>query len=325
MTKNYNWGILGAGRIAEKFCTAINATDGATLYAVASRNETTGKDFAKRFNAPVYYNDYTLLMQDENVDVIYIATPHAFHYEQTIACLQHQKPVLCEKPMSLSYAQTKEMIDEAARQQVFFMEGMWTACMPFLNAIKEIIDAGTIGKLKRVSADFGFSAPKDLDGRLYNKLLGGGAMMDVGVYPLFLATILLGEPSVTKSISSLAETGIDEYTNTILQYPGGETAQLLSSIVFNTAIEAEISGTDGTIRIHNPWFKATGFTLKINGGKTEDYDFPHVSNGFDHEINEVMNCLGKGMLQSTKVPHSLSLLVSQITADILKQAGISYV
>ncbi len=324
MTKNYRWGILGAGRIAEKFCTAINFVEGSEVYAVASRDINNAMDFAGRHNASKFYDNYNELIQDENVDIIYIATPHAFHHQQTIACLQNKKAVLCEKPMSLSYRHTKEMIGAAKKNKVFLMEGMWTASMPFIEKILSLIKDDVIGKPKYVSANFGFATPVDLGGRLYNKSLGGGSMMDVGVYPLYLATLILGEPVLIKSVSSLAATGIDEYCNIVLQYADGATVHLISSIVFNTAVDAEIIGTKGSIKIKNPWFKATQFSLQLNDGTTEEFSMPHLSNGFEHEIKEVMQCLDKGLLQSNKMPHQLSLSLSKTIDEILRQAGVEY-
>ncbi len=324
MKQPYRWGILGAGRIAEKFCTALNFVEGSEVYAVASRDVDKAKAYAQKFNAARFYNNYDDLIDDEQVDIIYIATPHAFHYEQTIACLQHKKAVLCEKPMSLGYGQTKQMIEAANENMVFLMEGMWTGCMPFMEKIKALIMEDTIGSIQCLSADFGFTAPVDLESRLYNKSLGGGAMMDVGVYPLYLATAILGAPSQLKVISRLASTGVDEYINIALQYPTGQTAQLLSSIFFNTNIEASILGTKGRINIRNPWFKATDFSVHLNDGSVENFSLPHLSNGFEHEIKEVMHCLSNGLLQSEKVPHQLSLLMSKITGEVLKEAGVVY-
>ena len=324
MKKNYRWGILGAGRIAEKFCTALNFVEGASVYAVASRDSENAKAYATKFKATKFYDNYEDLMQDENVDIIYIATPHAFHFEQTMACVKKAKHVLCEKPMALSYSQTDAMIKAAKENNVFLMEGMWTACMPFIEKIKELIAADVIGKLQYVSADFGFNSPVDLEGRLYNKSLGGGSMMDVGIYPLFFATLLLGEPSLAKAVYKLSVTGVDEYVNVVLQYPDGETAHLLSSIHFNTAIEAEIIGTKGRIKIKNPWFKATDFSVYLADETVQKFSIPHLSNGFEYEIMEVMNCLDKGLLQSEKMPHQLTLLISKIMEDVLVQGGVVY-
>ena len=216
------------------------------------------------------------------------------------------------------------MIAAAAQNNIFLMEGLWTACMPFMEKIKALIEADIIGKPQYVSADFGFAAPKDIDGRLYNKALGGGSVLDVGVYPISLATLILGEPSVIKTISKLSVTGVDEYANVVMQYANGETAHVLSAINFNTPVEAEIIGTKGSIKIENPWFKATDFSVHLNDGTMQNFSMPHLCNGFEHEIKEVMHCLDNGLLQSNKVPHNLTLSVSKIMDEVLRQAGVVY-
>ena len=324
MSKTYRWGILGAGRIADKFCTALSFVEGSEVYAVASRDIEKAKSYAARYHAAKVYDNYNDLVKDDDVDIIYIATPHAFHYEQTINCLEHKKPVLCEKPVALSYRQAMEMVNAAKENDVFFMEGMWTACMPFIEKIKSLINDDVIGKPQNLSADFGFSAPVDLEGRLYKKALGGGSMMDVGIYPLFLATLILGEPSLIKSVSKLSGSGVDEYMNVVLQYGNEASAHLLSSISFNTPIEAVIMGTKGRIEIQQPWFKATDFLVHLNDGTVQNFSIPHLSNGFEYEIIEVMRCLDNGLLESSKMPHQLTLSISKIIEDILKQAGVSY-
>lgn len=324
MKKNYRWGIIGAGHIAEKFCTALSFTEGVEVYAIASREMEKAATFAAKHQASVWYDNYEDLMNDKNVDIIYIAIPHAFHAEQAIACMKKGKPVLCEKPLSLNYQQTNAMIEAANENNVFFMEGIWTACMPFMDKIRQLIQDDVIGTLQYISADFGFKAPVNLEGRLYKKALGGGAMLDVGVYPLYLATSFLGAPAKIKVISKMADTGVDEYTNIILQYDTGASAQLISSIVFQTNIEATIIGTKGRINIENPWFKATRFTVRLNDGTTNNFHLPHLSNGFEHEIKEIIYCLDNGLLQSEKVPHALSLSLSKISGDVLKEAGVVY-
>jgi predicted dehydrogenase len=324
MNRNYRWGILGAGRIADKFCTAISFVEGSEVYAIASRDPEKAKAYAKKFNATRWYNNYADLVKDEQVDVIYIATPHPFHYEQTMLCLQHQKAVICEKPMSLSYRHTAEMLAAAVQHKVFLMEGMWTACMPFMDKIKAFIEEDIIGIPQYVTADFGFTAIKDAEGRLYNKALGGGSVLDIGVYTLSLATLILGEPSEIKVMSKLSETGVDEYANVVMQYANGATAHSLSALNFTTPVEAGIIGTKGSIQIQNPWFKATDFTLRLNDGTTQDFSIPHLCNGFEHEVKEVMNCLDNGLVQSKKVPHSLTLAVSKIMEEVLRQAGVVY-
>jgi len=324
MEKQINWGILGAGRIADKFCTALVNTPGNSLVAVASRKEESGKAFASKFKAKRFYNNYLSLVNDPDIDVIYIATPHVFHYEQTLLCLNHNKHVLCEKPMSISFHQTQEMITLAQKNNLFLMEAMWTACMPFMQKIKEVIAMDIIGSIQYVQADFGFSTPFDVDSRLFNKALGGGSILDVGVYPISLATLLLGEPSGIQSFSKLSSTGVDEYANIILQYPNGATTHLFSAITTQTAIEATIIGTKGRIKVDSPWYMATDFTVILNDGTTKPYSFPHLTNGFEYEIVEVMNCLKNRLLQSNLVTHYQTLVVSKIMNDVLKQTGVVY-
>ena len=324
MEKSYRWGILGAGRIAEKFCTAMSVVQGSQVYAVASRDVVKAKVYAEKFNAAKSYNSYEDLVKDENIDIIYIATPHAFHYEQAMLCLNNGKAVLCEKPLSLSAEQSLKMIAAATEKKLFLMEGMWSRFMPSIEKMLSLIKEDAIGKPQYLSVDFGFTAPYYIDGRLFNKSLGGGSVLDIGVYAIFLATLVFGEPACVKSISKLSATGVDEYANMILQYPGGETAHLLTSIIFNTSLEAEIIGTKGSIKIKNPWYKATEFTLCIKDAEPQDFSLPHESNGFEHEIREVMHCLDNGLLQSPKMSHEFTLFVSKIMDEVLEQAGVSY-
>lgn len=324
MSKTYRWGILGPGRIAEKFCMALASVEGATVQAVASRDAGRAAEFAKDYHAQSYYGNYNDLISDPEVDIIYIATPHPFHFDQTIACLSNKKAVLCEKPLSMNSRHTSEMIATANANNVFLMEGMWTACMPVIQKVRELVNNDAIGKLQFLAADFGFAAPQDREGRLLNKALGGGAVLDIGVYPISLATLLLGEPVSIKSVSRLTDTSVDEYMNVVLQYEQGETASLFSTIAFNTPIEATLVGTKGHIKIHNPWFKGTDLTIYPESGKQESFSIPHLCNGFEYEIMEVMNCLEKGALQSDIVTHQVSATVSRIMDEILSQAGVSY-
>ena len=324
MAKNYRWGILGAGRIAEKFCTAIEVVEGSEVYAVASRDLSRAKEYAEKFNAKKYYNSYDDLVKDENVDIVYIATPHAFHLEQVMLCFNNGKAVLCEKPMSLSAEQSAAMIAAATEKKLFLMEGMWSRFMPSIEKILSLIKEDTIGKLQYLSVDFGFTAPYDIEGRLFNKNLGGGSVLDIGVYAIFLSTLLFGEPSSVKSVSKLSATGVDEYANMVLQYPAGETSHLLTSIVFSTSLEAEIIGTAGKIVIQNPWYKATEFTLCMTDREPQHFSMPHEANGFEHEIREVMHCLDENLLQSPKMPHAFTLAVSKIMDEVLRQAGVKF-
>jgi predicted dehydrogenase len=322
--KTYRWGILGAGRIAEKFATALLATERAEVYAVASRDGRRAQDFASRYQASRYYNEYEQLVTDPHVDIIYIATPNALHCEQALLCMRNKKAVLCEKPMALNFEQASKMVNAAHVQQVFLMEGMWSRFMPAINKAKELVEAGAIGNLQYIHCDFGFAAPFDPQGRLYNKALGGGSILDVGVYSIFLATFFLGEPVSIQSNSRLTATGVDEYSNMILQYPGGQTAHLFTAINIQTKIAATLIGTKGTIELPTPWYKTTDLTLKLLSGETENFHYPHDSNGFEHEIREVTDCLDRGLMECPAMPLDLTLSISKVMDTLLQQAGVRY-
>lgn len=324
MRNSYRWGVIGAGRIADKFCTALNFVEGSELYAVASRDQQKAQQYALKFNATKWYDDYDELINDDNIDIVYIATPNHLHHDLAMRAMQHNKAVLCEKPLSINYRLSKEMIEQARKSNVFLMEGMWTSCMPFIEKIQQLIKEDLIGVPQFVQADFGFTAPVDFESRVFSKALGGGSLLDIGIYPIFLASLILGEPSTIEFVSKLTATGVDEYCNLVLQYPQGQTAHLLSTISFNTPIQAMISGAKGRIEIKSPWFKATDFTVILNDGTKHDYSITHQSNGFEHEIKEVMQCLDNGWLQSKKWPHHLTLLVSKIMEEVLVKAGVDF-
>lgn len=323
MNKTVRWGILGPGKIAHKFAAALNHTPGAQLVAVASRDAERAKVFAAQFGAKQVYNDYRRLVEDPEVDIIYVATPHAFHCEHTELCLQHHKAVLCEKPLALNTKQVSRMIQTAREQNTFLMEGMWSRCLPFTRKIEELLEV--IGPVQHVRADFGFRAPVDPAGRLFDTALGGGSLLDVGIYPLFLATLLLGEPSGIYATGRLTGTGADEYCNIQLRYPGGQSASLLSSIGMQTGLTAEINGTSGRIEVPAPWYKTERFTqfMGFNEGQQE-WLFPHHHNGYEYEAMEAMRCLQEGLTESPLLPHSFSLRLSRIMDEVRKQCGVVY-
>jgi len=319
-----NFGILGPGKIANRFATAFEHATGGKVSAVASRDETKAKEFAATYNIDKVYTSYEALINDPDVDVIYIATPHPFHYEQTLLCLRHGKPVICEKPLALNYRQANEMIQAARTENVFLMEAMWSRFFPATKKALELVRSGVIGEIKYMQSDFGFAAPLNPENRVYNMDLGGGAQLDVGVYPLFLALLFLGEPDEVKSISHLAGTGADTTTSALLSYKNGSIANVLSSIVTDSPKQADIMGTLGRITMHTPWHKSQLITLRLNSGEITEFPFPYPGNGFQFQVEEVIHCLQAGKKESDLMPHSLSLLMAQVSDEIRKQGGIVY-
>lgn len=325
MSRTINWGIIGPGKIANRFASSFKALPQATLYAVASRDIQKAKAFAKKYALQKCFDNYEALANDPDIDVVYIATPHAFHREHTILCLQNKKAVLCEKPLTLNYKYALEMVSVARKNNIFLMEAMWSRFFPTTIKTLDLIKQGVIGDIKYLRADFGFKSPGyDPKSRLFDLSLGGGALLDVGVYPLFLALLILGRPDHIQSLATLAPTGADEIISAIFRYKNGALANILSSIIIDTPKDAEIIGTSGTITIHTPWHKATSLTVKHANGSEQRYDFPYEGTGFEFQIQEVMRCLQNNQKESELMPLDLSLLMAEVSDEIRKQCNIHY-
>lgn len=324
MSKIYKWGIIGPGKIARKFAAALNLVPDAVLHAVASRDEARAAAFAAKYGAPAFYGNYEALAANEEIDAVYIATPHTFHHAHALLCLQKKKAVLCEKPMSVNFASTAEMVLTARENNTFLMEAMWSRFLPTMEKTKALVESGTIGELKYLSADFGFAAPFNPAGRLFDLKLGGGSLLDVGIYPLFLALYILGKPDEIKSFSQLASTGADETTNAVLYYKKGIMANILSSVTVNTPLTASLTGTLGTLFLDKPWYKGSSIRVEKPGEPTEDISLPYGDNGFEFQIMEVQQCLAAGLSESDKMPLSFSLLLSDVMDDICRAGNIHY-
>lgn len=250
------WGILGTGTIARAFAQDLNRLPDAQLRAIASRNLTTAQAFATQFDVSQAYGSYEELVRDPNIDVVYIATPHVRHKQDAILCLTAGKAILCEKPMALNAREASEIIDLARQQQLFCMEAMWMRFMPLIQQVRQWIRAGKIGEVKSLKANFGYPVEFDPKSRFFDPKLGGGALLDRGIYPISLAFYLLGAPSEIVAAATLAPTGVDIYAAVQLGYVSGVTAVLYASMRQMTTNEVWIGGTKGTIKIHAPFYRA---------------------------------------------------------------------
>ncbi|MEN8174013.1 MAG: Gfo/Idh/MocA family oxidoreductase, partial [Chloroflexota bacterium] len=285
-----NWGILGPGIISTDFAQGLEAVPDAKIVAVGSRDLDRAKSFANTFNVPNAYGSYQALAADPDVDIIYIGTPHNVHKDHTLLSLNAGKHVLCEKPFAINAAEAEEMIATAREKGLFLMEAMWSRYLPVLVKVRQLIAEEAIGKIRMVQADFGFRTDVDPEGRLFNPELGGGALLDAGIYPLSLAHMILGTPDRITSMADLGSTGVDEQTAFILGYDSGEMAVLSAAIRTNTPQEAAIFGTDGWIRIDRTWFISDALTLKSNG-QEEIIPCPLVGNGLNYEAVEAGDCI----------------------------------
>ncbi|HEY6900176.1 MAG TPA: Gfo/Idh/MocA family oxidoreductase [Puia sp.] len=335
--RSTTWGIIGPGKIANKFATALTLVQNAQLGAVASRDLSKAQAFAKEHaaagahrsasgapEAPRVYTSYEELAADPQIDAVYIATPHGYHAEHAILCLKHGKAVLCEKPMALSARQVGEMVDAARSNRAFLMEAMWTRFLPMTAKIDETLAEGQLGSLQYVRADFGFLAPFNPEGRLYNLRLGGGALLDIGIYPLFLATHLLGEPERIVATGHRAPTGADDTCHAILEYPNGASAVISCNLTCQTGITAEIAGTQGMIRIPGAWYKNDHFQLHRTGEEPQTIQLEPMVNGFEYQIREVMKCLEEGRIESPKMSLEFSLMLARTMDTIRVQLGVKY-
>lgn len=325
MEATLNWGILGPGKIARKFAQALERVPGCRLVAVGSRDVEKANQFAKEFGAKKSYGSYEALASDSEVDVVYVATPHTFHYAHSMLCVANGKSVLCEKPLSVDSKSTLELTKAAAAKGVFLMEAMWTRFLPVTQKIEELLATNTIGTPNYLRADFGFPAPFNAESRLYNMRLGGGAMLDIGVYPLFLALHVMGKPGGVISYSHVSVTGSDIATSAILHYTDGRIAEIHCSLNAQTPLTAEIAGPDGLIVIDRPWYKGKSVAIKRRDDSTMTFDVSYGDNGFEYQIQESMRCIQAGRKESLLLPHSFSNLMAGIAEQITNRAGIKYV
>lgn len=323
MENKIRWGILGPGRIAHSFTKDLLLTRTSELVAVASRNLTRATDFAKEYDAKYAYGSYEELFNSPDVDVIYIATPHTQHATLAIAAMEHGKHVLCEKPMGVNRDEVKKMIAAAQKNNVFLMEALWTRFNPTIRKIKALVDDQKIGDLSYLQADFAFYAlDREEEGRLLNPALAGGSLLDIGIYPIFLAYLLLGKPTKIVASSKFHKTGAEIQTSLVFEYDKAH-AMLYSGLTSNSEMKAKITGTKGSIYIHPRWHETNGFSMESNGEK-EDILEPTIGKGYSYEIEEVNSCLASGKLESELWSHKNSLELIEILDQIRKQTGIVF-
>lgn len=317
------WGILGCGSIAGKFAEGLQAVPQARLVAAGSRSQDKAEAFAGKFGAAHFHGSYEALARDPDVDAVYVATPHPMHAEDSILCLQNGKAVLCEKPFMLNAAQAERVIGVAQAHGLFLMEGMWSRFFPLMDRVREIVRSGAIGDVRMVQCDFGFRTDVNPQGRLFSPALGGGALLDVGVYSLSLASMLLGTPTQTMGVAQKGETGVDEQAAACLMYEGGRIASLTMGTRTETPHEAFVLGTEGRIKLHAPWWKLARITL-TKGGKDETIDEPFAGNGMNYEAAHVGACLEKGRTESDIMPLAESLEILRTMDALRAQWGVRY-
>ncbi|MFH8620967.1 Gfo/Idh/MocA family protein [Streptomyces vietnamensis] len=322
--RTVRWGILATGGIAERFTKDLLALDGTEVVAVASRTEASAKAFADRFGIPRAYGEWAGLFADESVDVVYVATPHHAHRTATVLALEAGKAVLCEKALTLNAREAEEVAALARDRGLFLMEAMWMYCNPLIRRIAELVRGGAIGEVRTVQADFGLLGPSDAGHRLRDPAVGGGALLDLGVYPVSFAQLLLGEPSAVHAHARISPEGVDLNTGMLLGWDSGASALLSCSLEADTPLTASVTGTEGRIDVPRGFFFPERFTLRRNGHEPEEFVSTDDPLSFRHEAAEVMRCLRAGETESPLVPLDGSLAVMRTLDAVRDRIGVRY-
>ncbi|WP_341226563.1 Gfo/Idh/MocA family oxidoreductase [uncultured Arcticibacterium sp.] len=324
MSKTIHWGIIGIGRIAEKFASDLATVKDTKLIAVASRSIERATDFGRRYDATYAYGSYEEIFNTPELDAIYIATPHTSHAECTKLCLNKGIAVLCEKPFAMNEQEVQEMIDLAKEKETFLMEALWTRFMPSTKKVLEIIASKALGDIKLLQADFGFIPPFLPERRVLNPEYGGGAFLDIGLYPAFLSLLILDYPSTILATSTKGPTGVDETTAFLYKYDSNAIAKLSCTFGAPTNTEATIFGTEGRIVMKTKFHESKEIEFIPNEGESQVFKFPRETLGYDYEIEEVNDCLRKRKTESDLWPLSQSLKLIRLLDKTRKEAGIQY-
>jgi predicted dehydrogenase len=318
-----SWGVLGPGAIAVGFADAMKLVEGGDIVAVASRSRERADAYGDRYGIASRYDDYAALAEDPGVDVVYVATPQSRHVDDTLSMLSAGKHVLCEKPFALNEAQARQMVEESGRQGVFLMEAIWSRFLPAYRALVDVVGSGRIGDPLLVEADFGFRRPMDPDNRLFRADLGGGGLLDLGIYPLQLCTLLLGPVESVAAEGVIGETGVDEHVAAVLRHGGGTLGVMKAALRVNMTCSARVSGTEGVIEI--PALMHCPNALRVlSPAGIDDIDASYEGNGLRFEIDEVDRCLAEGRTESDVMPLDETLALVRTLDDIRRQIGLVF-
>ena len=322
--KPLRWGIIGPGKIARKFAEALTVVDEGILFAVASSDFERAQAFSNEYKAEKSFGSYAGIVEDPDVDAVYVATPHPFHIENTLLCLEAGKPVLCEKPLTVNAAETDRLINAARANKTFLMEALWSRYLPIHQTIRQWLDDKRIGEVKLLTSTFGIVAHRDPEGRMFNPDLAGGALLDLGVYNISISQWVMGiDPISFAAQGYIGETNVDELTSVNLFYKGGSVSQFTCNLVSENINDMFIYGTEGHIHIHPKFWNTTGATL-VSGGHESTETRPFRKNGFEYQIEDAIRCIRAGLLESPRMPHAQTLANMQLMDGIREQIGLRY-
>jgi predicted dehydrogenase len=322
--QKYKWGIIGAGWIAGQFAEDLALLPNAELGAIASRSPERAGEFAEKHRIPKAYGSWEEMAGDDSIDIVYVATYHPFHFENTLACLEQGKAVLCEKPFTMNRGELEILADTARSGKVFLMEAIWTRFLPSTMKVMEIMSNGELGDLQSVYADFGFRLEFDPGHRLYDPAKGGGALLDIGIYPVFISLLTAGRPDRIQAHARFAATGTDHSCSMIFEQAGNVVSSLNCTLTAESPVEANLLFEKGRIRM-DPWFLTPGpVTLFSGEGEPEHIEFPEPGHGYHYEASEVMRCMDQGLTESPLLPLDFSLELMETLDRVRKICGIHY-
>ena len=322
--KTINWGIIGLGKIAHKFATDLATISDAKLYAVASRTLEKANNFGSKYGATNAYGTYEALAKDPNIDAIYIATPHTFHKKHTILCLKNRKAVLCEKPFAMNIDEVEEMIAVAKANDTLLMEALWTYFLPHYQFVLKEIQNKTYGKLLKLEADFGFKPKINMASRVFKKSLGGGCLLDIGIYPIFAALSALGLPKIIKADATFFDNGADSSTTMVFDYGNDVKAHLKSTLLENTKTEATFHCEKGTIKINSQFHEPSTVTITTSEGKTETLDFDYSTIGYNYETIHFNDLIRNHKTESDVMTFEFSKDLMGLLDGVRNEIGLEY-
>ena len=321
--RKHNWGILGTGNIAHKFAKSLLLLDNVRLHSVGSRDPERASKFASGFGFLKHYGTYEEFLADPELEIVYISSPHSHHLEHTLLALRNGKHVICEKPMSINATEVKQMADEALRRGLFLMEALWPPFQPSYIKANEIIAGGSMGNLVHMRGKFGFISPYDPKLRTYDPELGGGSLLDIGIYPIMDVLRYMGVPDSIMASSVLSPAGADESTSVIFRYNDGRLAEAYCSFANMAGISTELNFERGNMVLSRGRDRSQHLVTEYNND-SEERVFTPPAMGYQYEAVEVMNCIEKGLKESPVVPLSFSLNLARTLDAVRKKAGIIY-
>jgi len=326
MKQTIKWGIIGCGGIANKFAESAVVVDGVKVIAAASRTPGKAEAFAEKHKIENYYSDYAELLENDEVDAVYVATTHNFHYQNVKQVLEANIPVLCEKPFTVNAGEMRSLIVLAERKQLFMMEAMWTRFLPAVRQVRMWLAEDIIGTIKQIRATFGFLFPFDPNHRLFNLDLAGGAVLDAGIYPLSFANMVMKQkPVEVKALGEIGTTGVDEQSSYLLKYKSGCLAFLNSTVNAPVASRAEVIGTKGRITIPKSFLNAQEVWLELQNQEPIQKKFPYKDDtGFKFEIEAASESIRNGLLENAIMPLSDTLQLMETIDEIKNQLGLRY-